>query len=161
MSELAAVVAEQIGKPVAYQDMPVADYEAALVGFGVPGPFAHLLADSDAGIAKGQLDDGSHTLSKLIGRPTQALRAAVAAAVAATLAFETTAQPAVDGLQLAAPIARRRGSGIHPRMAPRLVRSTHQSVHRGRPCARSATDSLYVSCPPPLERPASARAGRG
>lgn len=83
MKELAAAVAQRSGKAVAYNDLPVADYEAALVGFGVPGPFAHVLADSDAGITRGELDDRSHALSNLIGRPTQTLSAAIAATVAA------------------------------------------------------------------------------
>jgi NAD(P)H dehydrogenase (quinone) len=80
MRELAAAVATEFGKEVAYQDLPAAEYEAALVGFGVPAPFAHILADADAGIAEGELDDASHALSQLIGRPTETLAALLAAA---------------------------------------------------------------------------------
>jgi NAD(P)H dehydrogenase (quinone) len=80
MKELAAAIAAQFGKEVAYQDLPAAEYEAALVGFGVPAPFAHILADADAGIAEGELDDASHALSQLIGRPTETLAALLAAA---------------------------------------------------------------------------------
>ena len=43
------------GTPVAYRDLPAAEYTAALVGAGVPEPFAAVLADSDLGIARGEL----------------------------------------------------------------------------------------------------------
>jgi NAD(P)H dehydrogenase (quinone) len=81
MAELAAEVARQSGKPVVYADMPVAKYAEALKGFGLPGPVADMLADADAGIARGVLDDSSGTLRKLIGRPTTTLAQAVAAAL--------------------------------------------------------------------------------
>ena len=42
-----------------------------------------MLADSDAHAAGGELDDQSHDLSKLIGRPTTTLKDAVAAALKA------------------------------------------------------------------------------
>jgi NAD(P)H dehydrogenase (quinone) len=84
MSELAEVVASVAGRPVAYQDLPVDAYRDALVGFGVPAPFAALLADSDAGIARGELDDRSGQLRRLIGRPTTPLRQLVEAAVRAS-----------------------------------------------------------------------------
>lgn len=81
MSELAAVVARAAGRPVAYQDLPVDAYRDALLGFGLPAPFAALLADSDAGIARGELDDRSGQLRRLIGRPTTPLQQLVEAAV--------------------------------------------------------------------------------
>jgi NAD(P)H dehydrogenase (quinone) len=83
MSELAAVVASVAGRAVRYQDMPVEAYREALVGFGVPAPFAALLADSDAGVRRGELDDRSGDLRRLIGRPTTPLRRLVEAAVRA------------------------------------------------------------------------------
>jgi NAD(P)H dehydrogenase (quinone) len=70
MAELAATVSQASGKPVAYHDMPQADYAAALQQYGLPAPVAEMLADSDAGIRQGALDDRSGTLSRLIGRPT-------------------------------------------------------------------------------------------
>ncbi|MCE9573198.1 MAG: SDR family oxidoreductase [Deltaproteobacteria bacterium] len=82
MAELAAAVAEQAGKPVAYQDMPEAAYRDALVGFGLPAPLAAMLADSDTGITRGELASSSTDLRTLIGRPTTTLRAAIAAALA-------------------------------------------------------------------------------
>jgi NAD(P)H dehydrogenase (quinone) len=51
MAEFAAEIAKQSGKPVAYVDMPPADYAAALVKVGLPEGFAALLADSDAAAA--------------------------------------------------------------------------------------------------------------
>jgi NAD(P)H dehydrogenase (quinone) len=82
MVELAAEVSRQAGRAVAYRDLPPEAYRAALAGAGVPAPFADLLVDSDLGIAAGQLDDASHALSRLIGRPTTPLSDAVAAALA-------------------------------------------------------------------------------
>ncbi len=82
MAELAAAVAAQAGKPVAYHDLPEAAYRDALVGFGLPAPLAALLADSDTGIARGELASTSDDLRRLIGRPTTTLHAAIAAALA-------------------------------------------------------------------------------
>lgn len=82
-AELAAALAEASGKPVAYQDLPQADYAKALEGAGLPGPFAAILADSDARVADGALFDDSHTLSGLIGRPTTPWRETIAAALKA------------------------------------------------------------------------------
>ena len=48
---------------------------------GLPEPVAALLADSDTGISKGALFDDGHQLSKLIGRTTTSLAAAVRAVV--------------------------------------------------------------------------------
>ncbi|MFA1728407.1 SDR family oxidoreductase [Xanthomonas nasturtii] len=83
MAEYAAELAQQSGKPVAYHDLPEADYAAALVQIGVPAGFAQVLAQCSASSRGGSLFDDSHTLSRLIGRPTTPLRDAVAAALAA------------------------------------------------------------------------------
>ena len=83
LAEFAAELSKQSGKAVAYRDLPQAEYEAALLGAGLPGPFAALLADSDAGAAKGALFDDSHTLSQLIGRPTTPIGATISAALKA------------------------------------------------------------------------------
>jgi NAD(P)H dehydrogenase (quinone) len=81
MAELAAEVSRQVGKAIAYRDLPPEQYKAVLTGAGVPGPYAELLVDSDLGIAKGELDDSSGDLRRLIGRPTTPLADAVAAAL--------------------------------------------------------------------------------
>ncbi|PZA13832.1 NAD(P)-dependent oxidoreductase [Rhodopseudomonas palustris] len=83
LAEFAAELSRQSGKTVAYQNLPEADYKAALVGAGLPEPFAALLADSDAGAAKGALNDASGDLGGLIGRPTTPLSATIAAALRA------------------------------------------------------------------------------
>lgn len=70
LAELAAEVARQAEQPVVYQNLPEAEFKAALVGAGLPDAFAGLLADSDAGAAQGALFDDSHQLSQLLGRPT-------------------------------------------------------------------------------------------
>lgn len=70
LSELAAALSKQSGKPVVYQNLSEADFAEALKGAGLPEAFANLLADSDVGAAKGGLFDDSRTLSTLIGRPT-------------------------------------------------------------------------------------------
>jgi NAD(P)H dehydrogenase (quinone) len=77
MSDLAAEVSRQSGKPVVYKDLPAHQYAATLVRFGVPEAYAALLADSDAGIARGELDDKTGALRRLIGRPTTMLSEAV------------------------------------------------------------------------------------
>lgn len=83
LAALAAEIAAQSGKPVGYQDLPVDEYAKILVSVGVPEGFAHILADSDLGIARGDLTTDSGDLHGLIGRPTTSLADAVAAAVKA------------------------------------------------------------------------------
>lgn len=81
LAEYAAEVARQSGKAIVYKDMPEADFKAALVSVGVPEAFAGVLADSDAGAAKGGLQDAGKQLSGLIGRPTTSLAEAVKVAL--------------------------------------------------------------------------------
>ncbi|WP_101744262.1 SDR family oxidoreductase [Citrobacter koseri] len=77
LSQLAAELAKQSGKKVVYQNLSEADFAAALKGVGLPAGLADMLADSEAGAAKGGLFDDSHTLSALIGRPTTSLAESV------------------------------------------------------------------------------------
>lgn len=79
LSELAAELSKQSGKNVTYQNMSEADFAAALKGVGLPAGLAEMLADSDVGASKGGLFDDSHTLSKLIGRPTTPLSESIKA----------------------------------------------------------------------------------
>jgi NAD(P)H dehydrogenase (quinone) len=81
LSDFAAEIARQSGKPVVYTDLPQADYKAALLQAGLPEFVAQLLADSDAAAAKGALLDDSRQLSQLIGRPTTPLASAIAEAL--------------------------------------------------------------------------------
>ncbi|WP_348994551.1 hypothetical protein [Arthrobacter sp. AL12] len=58
------------------------EYAELLVGAGLPAGYAAIHADSDRGIARGELLVTSGDLSRLIGRPTTSLREAVRAATA-------------------------------------------------------------------------------
>jgi len=73
LSNLAAEISKQTGKDIPYNNLSEADFTAALVGIGLPEPFAQVLADSDAKAAKGDLYSDDKTLSKLIGGPTTPL----------------------------------------------------------------------------------------
>jgi NAD(P)H dehydrogenase (quinone) len=81
MAELAAEVSRRVGRTIVYRDLPPAEYEAVLIGAGLPAFYAKALADSDLGVARGELDDASGDLRRLIGRPTTPLADAVAAAL--------------------------------------------------------------------------------
>ena len=81
MADYAATLAEQSGQTVTYVDLPQAEYVAALESAGVPAAFAEILADSDRGVAAGDLYDASGCLSAVIGRPTTPLADVVKAAL--------------------------------------------------------------------------------
>lgn len=73
LSEFAAEIAKQSGKPINYVNLPEAEYKKALLGAGLPEFLAELLANSDTGVSQGALFDDGKQLSKLIGRPTTPL----------------------------------------------------------------------------------------
>ena len=81
MAELAAEVSKQSGKSVGYANLPPEAFRELLLSVGLPGPFADILVDADLNIAKGELDDHSGDLHRLIGREPTTLAAAVAAAL--------------------------------------------------------------------------------
>jgi NAD(P)H dehydrogenase (quinone) len=81
LAELAAEVSRAAGKTVLYQDLPADQYVRVLTGVGVPAPFAEVLADCDLGLARGELNDSTGDLRRLIGRPTTPFSAAVQAAL--------------------------------------------------------------------------------
>lgn len=83
MAELAAEVSKQSGKQLGYADLPPEQFKGVLTGAGLPGPVADIFVDADVQITKGDLDDASGDLRKLIGRPTTTLAAAVKAGLAA------------------------------------------------------------------------------
>ncbi|BDU76505.1 SDR family oxidoreductase [Mesoterricola sediminis] len=82
LADLAGEIARQTGKPIVYRDLPQAEFAGALTAAGLPGAFADLLADSDAGAKQGGLDDAGGQLSRLIGRPTTPLAETVRRALA-------------------------------------------------------------------------------
>ena len=81
LSDLAAEVSRQTGREIPYRDLPEAEYADALKGFGMPEGFAQMIAGWDVGASQGALFDDSRQLSKLTGRPTTPLSAAVADAL--------------------------------------------------------------------------------
>ena len=81
MPQLAEELSRLGGRTVRYQSIPEAEYAEMLAGFGVPAPVATILADSDAGVQRGALATDRHDLSRLIGRPTTTLTAALSAAL--------------------------------------------------------------------------------
>ncbi|SMB77884.1 SDR family oxidoreductase [Deinococcus hopiensis] len=81
MTDLAAELSRQSGKTVTYHNLPAEEYSRTLVGFGVPEGMAGILADSDTGIARGDLATNSGDLRRLIGRPTTSLANALKAAL--------------------------------------------------------------------------------
>ena len=80
LTELAETITAAAGRPVVYQDLPADQYTDALVAAGVPAAMAAVLADSDLGVARGNLVVSSGDLSRLIGRPTTSMDQAVTAA---------------------------------------------------------------------------------
>jgi NAD(P)H dehydrogenase (quinone) len=81
LADLAAEVSRQTGRSIPYRDLPEAEYSAFLTKAGMPKAIADMVASWDAGAARGALYDNSRALSRLIGRPTTALGAVVAAAI--------------------------------------------------------------------------------
>ena len=81
LDELASEISRKSGTEVIYRDLPQDEYKSHLAAAGLPEAFAALLADSDAGAARGALFDDSHTLSRLIGRPTTPISAQLDAAL--------------------------------------------------------------------------------
>lgn len=82
LAQFSAEISRQSGEKVEYVNLPQAQFAAALKGAGLPDAFADLLADSDAGAARGALFDDSHTLSRLIGRPTTPFAGVIKATLA-------------------------------------------------------------------------------
>lgn len=82
LSELCAIVSTESGQDIPYIDLPQAEFSAALQKAGLSALVADMLADSDAGAAKGALFDDGQVLSKLLGHPTTPLRDLVKASLA-------------------------------------------------------------------------------
>ncbi len=84
LHDLAGIAAAVTGRPLSYQDMTPDAFEQALVGAGVPAPFAAVLANAELGASRGGLHDTSRSLSRLIGRPTTPVRQVLADALGNT-----------------------------------------------------------------------------
>lgn len=81
LSELADVTSKASGKKIEYKDMPAGDFSKLLASFGLPPAFADILADSDVGIARGDLYTDRDDLKKLLGRNPTSLEEVVKKAV--------------------------------------------------------------------------------
>ncbi|MFJ5798869.1 SDR family oxidoreductase [Streptomyces decoyicus] len=81
MAEYAAEVSRQTGRTIPYRDLPQERYVALMVEAGVPALGAQMVADADAGIARGELAATPGELSGLLGRPTTPLAEAITEAL--------------------------------------------------------------------------------
>ena len=81
LTEFTRTVGDCLERPIAYRDLSHNDYTAALVAAGLPTDFAAVLADSDAGLARGELFSDSTDLATLIGRRPTSKQEAVRTAV--------------------------------------------------------------------------------
>lgn len=70
LTEFAAEISARSSKEIPYINLPENQYAEALIAAQLPEPIALMLADSDAGAAKGALYSESKDLSQLIGHPT-------------------------------------------------------------------------------------------
>lgn len=82
LTELAATVSAETGRDVSYVDLPAEEFARTLAGAGVPEAFAQVLADSDLGLARGELFVEGDDLTELLGRPATTLVEAVRSAAA-------------------------------------------------------------------------------
>lgn len=82
LTEFAAAITAATGTTVVYNNLAASEYVATLTSFGLPEPLAELLADSDKGLARGDMLVEGDDLRTLIGRPTTTPVDAVREAVA-------------------------------------------------------------------------------
>jgi NAD(P)H dehydrogenase (quinone) len=80
-TEYAAEVSRQAGRSVAYQAVSPEEYIGILAGAGLPEPYARIMADSEAAMARGELAGVNGELSRLIGRPATPIADTIAAAL--------------------------------------------------------------------------------
>ncbi|WP_377641859.1 SDR family oxidoreductase [Oryzobacter terrae] len=83
LADLADAVAKASGRDVAHTEVSGEQLTEILVGAGLPRGYAEVLADADAGIARGELEVTTGDLERLIGRRPTTYREAVADAVRA------------------------------------------------------------------------------
>ncbi|WP_250000647.1 SDR family oxidoreductase [Actinoplanes sp. M2I2] len=83
MSDLAAEISRQSGKPVTYTDLGEEKYREMLVGVGLPEAAAAVYADSDRAASHGALFVPVDDLQALIGRPVTPLASSIKAELAA------------------------------------------------------------------------------
>ncbi|MDP2313373.1 MAG: SDR family oxidoreductase [Pseudomonadota bacterium] len=85
-ADLAALLGELVGKPIAHVSVPVDALIQGMVQHGLPQPVAEIYASFDVSTAKGELQEISDGLVRLTGRPPQSVRAFLVANRAALAA---------------------------------------------------------------------------
>ncbi|MDY7086186.1 MAG: SDR family oxidoreductase [Actinomycetota bacterium] len=83
LSELAAEIARQSGKPVTYTDLGEEKYREMLVGVGLPEAAAAVYADADRAASTGALFVPRDDLEALLGRPVTPVSESIATALKA------------------------------------------------------------------------------
>lgn len=73
LNQLAGAVGAAAGQDVAYQEVDPEQLKKIYADAGVPGPFAHILVDTDVRIREGALEVSTGDLAKLIGRAPASL----------------------------------------------------------------------------------------
>ncbi len=81
LSDFAAELSRQTGKPVTYVNMGEEEYVQSLMENGFPEYVARVIANSAYSTSLGALEDDSGTLGRLIGRPTTPIAETIAAAL--------------------------------------------------------------------------------
>ena len=82
-ADVATLLCDATGRPIANVDLPVDEYAAALGQTGLPEPVAQVLADASAAVGRGELRTDSGDLQRLIGRPSTPAKAVFAQALEA------------------------------------------------------------------------------
>ncbi|PCE23774.1 NAD(P)-dependent oxidoreductase [Paraburkholderia acidicola] len=81
MAEFAEELSKQAGRPIVYKDLPPAEYEATLLGLGLPRMIVDVIVDADIKSSNGELDSSSRDLSQLLGRSTTPFSEAIKVAL--------------------------------------------------------------------------------
>jgi NAD(P)H dehydrogenase (quinone) len=83
MHEFAEEVSKQAGRSFVYNNLPPADYEAALLSLGLPNFVVDVVVDADVKARVGELDSTSRDLAMLLGRSTTPLSESIKVALQA------------------------------------------------------------------------------
>ncbi|WP_321516110.1 SDR family oxidoreductase [Marinifilum fragile] len=81
LTDLAAMISEQTGKNIPYNNLPEEEYANILKNIGLPEGLAIGLASWDVSASHGALFDNSRTLSSILGRPTTPISESVKVAL--------------------------------------------------------------------------------
>lgn len=82
-SEIAEHFSKALSRPVAFSDLPRADYEAALLQAGLPPFVAEAIGGLQEAFKQGRMGGSADDLTRLLGRPPLSLRAFLTRSLAA------------------------------------------------------------------------------